>query len=243
MFGDGRTNDVQHVVVQAPLREGIAAAGPQHPERLGDGDIRSAEVHDAERTRDAIERAAVIGQRLGIGFPKRDRWIVPARFANHGRCEIDPLDNSTLTCERRSQMPRPAAHIERARAVQGRQCLDDRRDHLIGQGNEQLIVARGPFGPAAEFGVAKRCHGSFTLIRGSAGCPSGGSRAWAATDREVRRLEKWLGENQDVAFYTSYVGAGSPRFYLPTVPELANANFGQVIIMRRSIGTRPSRTS
>ena len=44
--------------------------------------------------------------------------------------------------------------------------------------------------------------------------------SWAATDREVRRLEKWLGENHDVAFYTSYVGAGSPRFYLPTVPEL-----------------------
>ncbi|HKH68645.1 MAG TPA: efflux RND transporter permease subunit, partial [Reyranella sp.] len=40
--------------------------------------------------------------------------------------------------------------------------------------------------------------------------------SWAATDREVRRLEKWLGENHDVAFYTSYVGAGSPRFYLPT---------------------------
>ena len=26
--------------------------------------------------------------------------------------------------------------------------------------------------------------------------------SWAATDREVRRLEKWLGENHDVAFYT-----------------------------------------
>ena len=62
------------------------------------------------------------------------------------------------------------------------QYLDDGRDHLIGQGSEQLIVARGPFGPAAEFGVAKRCHGSFTLIRGFAGCPSGGSRAcpWSA---------------------------------------------------------------
>jgi multidrug efflux pump subunit AcrB len=62
--------------------------------------------------------------------------------------------------------------------------------------------------------------------------------SWEATDKEVRRLEKWLGENQDVAFYTSYVGAGSPRFYLPTVPELANANFGQVIVMTKGLEER-----
>jgi multidrug efflux pump subunit AcrB len=62
--------------------------------------------------------------------------------------------------------------------------------------------------------------------------------SWAATDREVRRLEKWLGENHDVAFYTSYVGAGSPRFYLPTVPELSNANFGQVIVMTKDLDAR-----
>jgi len=62
--------------------------------------------------------------------------------------------------------------------------------------------------------------------------------SWAATDREVRRLEKWLGENHDVAFYTSYIGAGSPRFYLPTVPELSNANFGQVIVMTKDLAAR-----
>lgn len=62
--------------------------------------------------------------------------------------------------------------------------------------------------------------------------------SWAATDKEVRRLEKWLGENSDVAFYTSYIGAGSPRFYLPTVPELANANFGQVIVMTKDLDAR-----
>ena len=62
--------------------------------------------------------------------------------------------------------------------------------------------------------------------------------SWTATDREVRKLEKWLGENPDVAFYTAYVGAGSPRFYLPTVPELANANFGQVIVMTKDLDAR-----
>jgi len=62
--------------------------------------------------------------------------------------------------------------------------------------------------------------------------------SWAATDREVKKLEKWLGKNSDVAYYTSYVGAGSPRFYLPTVPELQNANFGQVIVMTKGLDAR-----
>ena len=62
--------------------------------------------------------------------------------------------------------------------------------------------------------------------------------SWQATDQEVRRLETWLGENKDVASYTAYVGAGSPRFYLPTVPELANANFGQVIVMTKDLEAR-----
>ena len=62
--------------------------------------------------------------------------------------------------------------------------------------------------------------------------------SWKATDKEVRKLEKWLGDNADVAFYTAYIGAGSPRFYLPTVPELTNANFGQVIVMTKDLEAR-----
>jgi multidrug efflux pump subunit AcrB len=62
--------------------------------------------------------------------------------------------------------------------------------------------------------------------------------SYAATEKEVARLEKWLSANADVAHHTSYVGAGSPRFYLPTVPELTNANFGQVIVMTRGIEAR-----
>ncbi|TMJ28687.1 MAG: efflux RND transporter permease subunit [Alphaproteobacteria bacterium] len=62
--------------------------------------------------------------------------------------------------------------------------------------------------------------------------------SYAATDAEVKKLERWLAKNEDVAFYTSYVGAGSPRFYLPTVPELTNSNFGQVIVMAKGIEAR-----
>ncbi len=62
--------------------------------------------------------------------------------------------------------------------------------------------------------------------------------SFAATDAEVARLERWLGANPDVAHYTAYVGAGSPRFYLPTVPELTNANFGQIIVQTKDLEAR-----
>ncbi|UYN93068.1 MAG: efflux RND transporter permease subunit [Enhydrobacter sp.] len=62
--------------------------------------------------------------------------------------------------------------------------------------------------------------------------------SYAATEQQVKKLETWLADNDDVAHFTSYVGAGSPRFYLPTVPELTNANFGQVIVMTRGIEAR-----
>jgi multidrug efflux pump subunit AcrB len=62
--------------------------------------------------------------------------------------------------------------------------------------------------------------------------------SWEATNKEVTKLESWLGNNPDVAHYTAYVGAGSPRFYLPTVPELSNANFGQVIVMTKDLEAR-----
>jgi multidrug efflux pump subunit AcrB len=62
--------------------------------------------------------------------------------------------------------------------------------------------------------------------------------SYRATDAEVAKLETWLSKNDDVATFTAYIGAGSPRFYLPTVPELTNANFGQVIVMTKGLDER-----
>ena len=46
--------------------------------------------------------------------------------------------------------------------------------------------------------------------------------AFAATAREARRFEEILAREGGIESYVAYVGTGSPRFYLPTVPELAN---------------------
>jgi len=62
--------------------------------------------------------------------------------------------------------------------------------------------------------------------------------SYAATDAEVAKLEKWLATNPEVEHYTSYIGNGSPRFYLPTVPELTNANFGQVVVLTKGLDER-----
>jgi multidrug efflux pump len=62
--------------------------------------------------------------------------------------------------------------------------------------------------------------------------------SYGATDIEVKKLEQWLAQSHDVARYTSYIGAGSPRFYLPTVPELTNSNFGQVIVLTKDLEAR-----
>ncbi|HJQ57201.1 MAG TPA: efflux RND transporter permease subunit, partial [Vineibacter sp.] len=62
--------------------------------------------------------------------------------------------------------------------------------------------------------------------------------SYAATDAEVRRFEDWLARNDKVATYVSYIGGGSPRFYLPTVPELRNSNFAQLVVVTKGIAAR-----
>jgi multidrug efflux pump len=56
----------------------------------------------------------------------------------------------------------------------------------------------------------------------------------AATEAQVRKLERvLLGDPQlrgRIDNFVSYVGSGSPRFYLPFDQQLVNANFGQFIV-------------
>jgi len=62
--------------------------------------------------------------------------------------------------------------------------------------------------------------------------------SYAATEAEVKRLEAWLARNENVVNYVAYVGGGSPRFYLPTLPELKNPAFGQLVVMTKGIDQR-----
>jgi multidrug efflux pump len=59
-----------------------------------------------------------------------------------------------------------------------------------------------------------------------------------ATEREAARLEKLLKDNQDVASYVTYVGNGSPRFFLSLDQQLFRTNFSQTIVLTRDVEGR-----
>ena len=55
--------------------------------------------------------------------------------------------------------------------------------------------------------------------------------AIGATEAAARQAEGLLVGDRDVANYTTYIGAGSPRFFLALNPVLANESFALVVIM------------
>lgn len=54
-----------------------------------------------------------------------------------------------------------------------------------------------------------------------------------ATEREVEKLEALLKRDPDIVSVTSYVGSGSPRFYLPLDQQLQHLNYAQLMLMTR----------
>jgi multidrug efflux pump len=59
-----------------------------------------------------------------------------------------------------------------------------------------------------------------------------------ATEREAARFERVLQGDPDIASYVTYVGNGSPRFFLSLDQQLFRANFAQVIVLTKDIASR-----
>jgi multidrug efflux pump len=59
-----------------------------------------------------------------------------------------------------------------------------------------------------------------------------------ATDATARKGEALLAGDPDILTYTTYVGQGSPRFWLGLNPVLPNANFAQIVIVTRDLEAR-----
>jgi len=66
--------------------------------------------------------------------------------------------------------------------------------------------------------------------------PEGSS--FAATEAEVRRLEERLMQEEQVVNVVSYVGGGSPRFYLSMDLQFDNLNYAQMAILSRNEAAR-----
>ncbi|QDO97896.1 efflux RND transporter permease subunit [Ferrovibrio terrae] len=59
-----------------------------------------------------------------------------------------------------------------------------------------------------------------------------------ATEQEALKLEALLKDDKDIVSYTTYVGAGAPRFYLPLDIQLPNDNFAQVVVLTKGDAER-----
>lgn len=62
--------------------------------------------------------------------------------------------------------------------------------------------------------------------------------AIGATDAVAKAAEKLIGDDKDVATYTTYVGQGAPRFWLGLNPVLPNTNFAQIVIVTKDLEAR-----
>ncbi|HYD07525.1 MAG TPA: efflux RND transporter permease subunit, partial [Reyranella sp.] len=60
----------------------------------------------------------------------------------------------------------------------------------------------------------------------------------AETARQMDRLEKALVGDKDIVRWSSYVGRGAVRFYLPLDEQLGNPFFGQVVIVAKDLDAR-----
>jgi multidrug efflux pump subunit AcrB len=62
--------------------------------------------------------------------------------------------------------------------------------------------------------------------------------AIGVTDAAARKAEQMLAGDSDIDTYTTYVGQGSPRFWLGLNPVLPNPNFAQVVIVTKDLAAR-----
>jgi multidrug efflux pump len=62
--------------------------------------------------------------------------------------------------------------------------------------------------------------------------------AIGATDAAAKQAETLVAGDPDILSYTTYVGQGSPRFWLGLNPVLPNANFAQIVIVTKDLDAR-----
>src|SRR5215510_5468645 len=62
--------------------------------------------------------------------------------------------------------------------------------------------------------------------------------AIGVTDAAAKKAESLLAGDPDIVTYTTYVGKGSPRFWLGLNPVLPNPNFAQIVIVTKDLEAR-----
>jgi multidrug efflux pump subunit AcrB len=65
-----------------------------------------------------------------------------------------------------------------------------------------------------------------------------GGSSIGATDNVARRAEALLKDDPDITLATTYVGAGSPRFWLGLNPQLPDSAYAEIVILAKGIEAR-----
>ena len=66
--------------------------------------------------------------------------------------------------------------------------------------------------------------------------PEGAS--FGATENQVKKFEAFLAKQDSIRSYTSYVGTGSPRFYLPLDQIFPQTNVAQLVVVPKDLKSR-----
>ncbi|MGR9086852.1 MAG: efflux RND transporter permease subunit [Gammaproteobacteria bacterium] len=66
--------------------------------------------------------------------------------------------------------------------------------------------------------------------------PEGSS--FEETEKVAKRMEAVLASDEDVVSYASYIGGGTPRFFLLIVQQLANVNLAELVVMTKDNAAR-----
>ncbi len=61
---------------------------------------------------------------------------------------------------------------------------------------------------------------------------------FAATEAQAKKFEAWLQKQRGVESITSYVGTGSPRFYLPLDQIFPQTNVSQIVVLPKDLDAR-----
>src|SRR5204862_5591132 len=62
--------------------------------------------------------------------------------------------------------------------------------------------------------------------------------AFNVTEKSVKKAEALLKDDKDISTYTSYVGQGSPRFWLGLSPQLPNEASAEIVTVARDVEAR-----
>jgi multidrug efflux pump len=75
-------------------------------------------------------------------------------------------------------------------------------------------------------------HELLVELRGAEGS------SFALSRDEIGKVEAFIKDRPEVQYFTTYIGAGAPRFYLALNPVLPNENFAQLVIMTKGNAER-----